>query len=65
MKNQTMSLKSLKHIVDSKTIQALEIICVKKLIPNAVLCFKYLSSHDLWALYCLQQASDDKNWQSN
>ena len=39
--------------VDSKIIRALEISRVKKLISNAVLRNKYLSSHELWALYCL------------
>ena len=37
----------LKHTVGRKIIRALEIIRVKKLIPNAALWNKILSSHDL------------------
>ena len=33
--------------------------------PNAVLSNKYLSIHDLYAFYWLQQAWNDKNWQAN
>ena len=35
------------YTVGSKIIRALEIICIKKLIPIAVTKKKYLSSHDL------------------
>ena len=41
------------NTVGSKIIRALEIICFKKLIPNAALCNKYLLRHDLEDLYCL------------
>ena len=39
--------------IGSKIIRALQIIRDKKLILNVVLCNKYFSGHDLWALYCL------------
>ena len=39
--------EDLLHTVDSKIIAALEIIRVKKLIPNAVLLNEYLSRKDL------------------
>ena len=41
------------NTVGSKTIRALEISRVKNLVSNAILWNKYLSSHDLQALYYL------------
>ena len=48
-KNSSVPLKRMvePNTVGSKIIRALEISRVKKLMPNAVLMNKYLSSHDL------------------
>ena len=48
--------------VGSKIIRALEIIRVKKLMPNAVLWNKFLSSHDLYA-YIVYNKYKMINWQ--
>ena len=60
-----LKFRSLPYIVGSKIVRALEIIPVQKLIANADFWNNYLSIHDLYALYCLKQAWDDKKWQSN
>ena len=43
----------IKNTVGSKIIRTVEIVHVKKLIPNAVLSNKYLSSHDLYRIYAV------------